>query len=67
MAQWVKNQTAAQVTAEKQVQLLAQCNGLNDQALLQLKWSSTAAAVAQIQSMAQELPYATGAALKTNE
>ena len=37
MAQWVKNLTAAaQVTAEAQVQLPAQCRGLKDPALLQL-------------------------------
>ena len=38
MAQWVKNSTAAaRVTSETQVQSLAQCNGLKDLALLQLK------------------------------
>ena len=38
MAQWVKNSiAAARVTSETQVQSLAQCNGLKDLALLQLK------------------------------
>ena len=57
MAQWVKKPAAAaRVTMEVGVQSPARCSGL--------KGSSVATAVAQIQSLAQELPYDMGAALK---
>ena len=60
--QWAKNPTAlAWVTAETQVWSLAWHRGLNDPVLPQLQQF---AAVAQIRSLAQELPYATGAAIK---
>ena len=53
-AQWVKNLTAvAWVTAEAWVQSPVLCSGLKDSALL-----------AQIQSLAWELPYALGTAIK---
>ena len=57
MAQWGKNLTVmVQVTVEEWVRSPAWCNGL--------KGSSIATAMAQIQSLAQELPYATGADIK---
>ena len=57
MAHWVENLTAvAWVMAEALVQYLAQCSGL--------KGSLIAIALAQIQSLAQELPYAVCAAKK---
>ena len=63
MAQWVKNPTeAAQVAAEMQVQSLAQCNGLKALALPQLQ--HRLAVMAQIQSLAWELPYAMVVAIK---
>ena len=63
MAQWVKNLTAeAQVTAEVQDSSQPQCSGLKDPRV------ATAAvqvvAVALIQFLAWELPYATSAAIK---
>ena len=57
MAQEVKNLTAvAQVAEEAQVRSLGWHSGL--------KGSGVAAAAAWIQSLAQELPYAVGAAVK---
>ena len=57
MAQWVKNPTAAAgVTAAVRVQSQAQQHGL--------KKSSVAAAVAWVQSLARERPYAVGVAVK---
>ena len=62
MVQWVKNLTAVTlVAAEAQVQSLAGCSGLKDPiaaAATQVTY------VAQIQFLAQELPYAAGAAIK---
>ena len=55
MAQWVKNPNAkAWVAAEAQVRPSTRCSG----------YSSIATAVAQIQSLARELSYAAGAAIK---
>ena len=64
MVQWVKNPTAAAwVTAEVRVQSLGWRSRLKDPALLRaVAW---AADVACIQSLAWELPYAAGVALKT--
>ena len=57
MAQWVKNPTAVtQVAAEVQVGFLVQRSGV--------KGSSVVGAAAWIQSLAQELPYALGVAIK---
>ena len=57
MVQWVKNLTAvASVTAETQVQFSAWSSGLKD--LVQI------ADAALIQSLAWELPYVMGAAIK---
>ena len=57
MVQWVKNLTAAaQVSGEAQVQSPSQHNVL--------KGSSVAAVVARIQSMAWELPFTMGGAIK---
>ena len=51
VVQWVKNSTAASWVAVKaQVQSPAQCSGLKDPALLQLRWKL--AAVAGIHSLA---------------
>ena len=62
MAQWVKNLTeAAQVAVEDWVQSPAGCSGLR---ISCCHSCGVAAAVAQIQSLAQELPYASGAAIK---
>ena len=56
MAQWIKNLTAAaQVDAEAWVQ-----SGL----VQRVKGSGIASAATQMQSLAQELPYVTGAAIK---
>ena len=58
MAQWVKNLTAAaRVAVEMQVQSLAQCTGFKDLALPQLRG-------VRIQSLAWELAYGVGAAIK---
>ena len=55
--QWVKKLTAAVwVAVEARIQSPAQCS--------ELKLSCVAAAVAWIQTLAQELPYAVGATLK---
>ena len=63
VAQWVKNPTAAtRVTAEVKVQFLTRYSALKDSALLQLQHRSAAAA--WIQSLAWELPYAAGVAIK---
>ena len=60
MVQQVKNPNAAvRVTAEVWVQFPAQHSGLKDPMEI--------AAVAQIQSLAQELPYAMHAAKKRNK
>ena len=57
MVHWVKNLTAAaQIDAEVQFQSPAWCSGLKDPALPQ--------PLAQTQSLAQELPYTVGAAIK---
>ena len=65
MVQWVKNLTvAAQVTAEVHVGCLVQHSGLKDRTLPQLQHKVTA--VAHIQFLAWELPYAMDVALKTN-
>ena len=57
MVQWAKNLTATvQVTAETQVPSLAQCGGV--------KGSGFATVMALIQSLAWEVPYAEGAAIK---
>ena len=57
MVQWVKNPTeVALVAVEARVQFLAQW----------VKGCSIAAAVARIQSLAWELPYAAGTAIKNN-
>ena len=63
MAQWVKNLTAAAwVAVEVQVRPQAWQSGLKDLALPEaLAW---VAAVAWMQSLAQELPYAVGVAIK---
>ena len=63
MAQWVKGPTAATwVTVEAQVPSLAWCSGLNGSSIAAaVAW---VAAAAQIQSLAQELPYAMDAAVK---
>ena len=63
MVQWVKNPTAvAWVAAEPWIQSLAWPSGLKDPASLQLQLQL--AAKAQIQSLAQELPHASGVAIK---
>ena len=60
MVRWFKNMTAAaQVTAEVWVSSLAWHSGLKDPALLQL-WL-------RFNSWPWELPYAAGAAIKTNK
>ena len=57
VAQWVKNlMAAAQVAAEAQVQSPAWGSGCQG--------SGVATAAAWIQSLARELPYGTGAAIK---
>ena len=57
MAQYVKNASAmAWVTVEAQIGSPTQQQ--------KVKGSGVAAAVASIQSLAQQLPYATGAAIK---
>ena len=59
VAQWVKNQTAATlIAAEVRIQSLPWCSGIKE--------SGSAAAWhrLQIQSLAWELPYALGAAIK---
>ena len=68
VVQWVKDPVMAQVAAEARVQSMAQYIGLKDLALLQL-WpmlqvADALAAVAQIQSLAWELPHAMGEAKK---
>ena len=63
MVQWVKNPTAETwVASEVQVQSPAWCSGLKNLVLLQLQHK--VAGEAQIQSLAWELFYALGAALK---
>ena len=60
VAQRSKNPTAsALVAVEVQIPSPAQCNGVKDPALPQY-----VAAETQIQSLTQELPYATGVAKK---
>ena len=62
MAQWVKYLTpVAWVPAEAQVQSPAQCSELRIQRCCRC---SAVTAVAQIQSLAQELPYAAGSTIK---
>ena len=62
VAQWVKNLTARpQVFMEAQVWSLAWASGLKDMALRQMWYRCTCT---QIQSLAQELPYAMGVAIK---
>ena len=64
MAQCVKNLTAVpQVTVEVQVQTLSQCGQLKELALLQLQCRSQL----WIQSLAWELPYTLGAAIKKQQ
>ena len=57
---WVKNLTAAaQVVSEVHIQSLAQYSGL--------KGTDASVAVAWIQSLAWEFPYAAGAAMEVNK
>ena len=63
--QWVKNPTAvAQITVEVQVQSLAQHSGLSIQHCFSC---DVGCSFAQIQPLAQELPYAMGVAKKKKE
>ena len=64
MAQWVENLTAvALVTSEVKVPSTAQHRGIKDLALVQLPVAKVTA-VAWIQSLTQELPYAAWVAIK---
>ena len=64
VAQWLKNQTAmALIIAEVWVQSLARLNGLKNPTLPQV-WYMQVTAMAQIQSLAWELLYVAGVAIK---
>ena len=63
VAEWVKSPaTAAQVPSEEWVQSLASLSGLQGSGIAAA--AAWVAAVAQIQSLAQELPHAADAAIK---
>ena len=65
VTQWVKNPTAvAWVAVDAQVQSPAQQSGLEDLVLLKPVVYAAAASAAWIQSLARELPYASGTAIK---